>query len=223
MGSSPHISIHEREKEISNMEAYRSYTISYAYHALTILLSLLFLSNFHTTLASTPSTTTKNYKTYIKTACKSTTYPTECNNDLLPFASKIEANPQKLCNTALSVSLIAAKNCSSTISKLSKNQGLTKSEVAISKDCIANVKDSIDQLNQSLSAMEQLGSSNVMAQIDDIKTWVSAALTDETTCTDGFAGMTVSNTVKNTISNSILSVSKRISNALALINRFYPN
>ena len=71
--------------------------------------------------------------------------------------------------------------------------------------------------------MEQLGSSNVMAQIDDIKTWVSAALTDETTCTDGFAGMTVSNTVKNTISNSILSVSKRISNALALINRFYPN
>ena len=207
------------------MEAYRSYTISYAYHALTILLSLLFLSNFHTTLASTPSTTTENYKTYIKTACKSTTYPTECNNDLLPFASKIEANPQKLCNTALSVSLKAAKNCSSTISKLSKNQGLTKSEVAIIKDCIANVKDSIDQLNQSLSAMEQLGSSNVMAQIDDIKTWVSAAsaLTDETTCTDGFAGMTVSNTVKNTISNSILSVSKRISNALAPINRFYPN
>ena len=97
--------------------------------------------------------------------------------------------------------------------------------MAIIKDCIAKVKDSIDQLNQSLSAMEQLGSSNVMAQIDDIKTWVSAAsaLTDETTCTDGFAGMTVSNTVKNTISNSILSVSKRISNALALINRFYSN
>ncbi|XP_075648091.1 pectinesterase inhibitor 4-like [Castanea sativa] len=205
------------------MEAYRPYTISYAYHALTILVSLLFLSNFHTTLASTPSTTTENYKTYIKTACHSTTYPTEYNNDLLPFASKIEANPQKLCKSALSVSLKAAKNCSSTISKLSKNQGLTKSEVAIIKDCIVNVKDSIDQLNQSLSAMEKLGSSNVKAQIDNIKTWVSAALTDETTCTDGFAGMTVSNTVKNTISNSILSVSKRISNALALINRFYPN
>lgn len=197
------------------------YTTSY--HALPILLTLLFLSNFHTSLASTSSTTTEKYKTYIKTACNSTTYPKECNNALLPFASKIKANPQKLCNTALSISIKAAKNCSSTISKLSKNQGLTKSEVAIIKDCIVNVKDSTDQLNQSLSAMEKLGSSNVKAQIDNIKTWVSAALTDETTCTDGFAGMTVSNTVKNTISNSILSVSKRISNALALINRFYPN
>ena len=195
------------------------YTTSY--HALTILLTLLFLSNFHTSLASTSSTTTEKYKTYIKTACNSTTYPKECNNALLPFASKIKANPQKLCNTGLSISIKAAKNCSSTISKLSKNKGLTHSEVAIIKDCIENIKDSIDELKQSLNEMGHLGRSNVKAQIYDIKTWVSAALTDENTCTDGFDGVSVSKTVKNTIRKSILSVATPTSNALSLISILY--
>ena len=180
-----------------------------------------FLSNFHTSLASTSSTTTEKYKTYIKTACNSTTYPKECNNALLPFASKIKANPQKLCNTGLSISIKAAKNCSSTISKLSKNKGFTHSEVAIIKDCIENIKDSIDELKQSLNEMGHLGRSNVKAQIYDIKNWVSAALTDENTCTDGFDGMSVSKTVKNTIRKSILTVATPTSNALSLINSLH--
>ena len=59
------------------------------------------------------------------------------------------------------------------------------------------------------------------AQIYDIKTWVSAALTDENTCTDGFDGVSVSKTVKNTIRKSILSVATPTSNALSLISILY--
>ena len=196
-----------------------AYTISY--HALTILLTLLFISNFHTTLASTSTTTTEYYNTYVKTACNSTTYPKECVKDLYPLASKIKANPQNLCSTALSISITAAKNSSSTISKLSKDKGLTKIEVAIIKDCIVNIKDSIDQLKQSLNVMDHLGSSNLKSQINDIITWVSAALTDENTCTDGFDGQSVNKTVKDTITKSILSVVWPTSNALSLIHNHY--
>uniref|UniRef100_A0A2N9HSX4 Pectinesterase inhibitor domain-containing protein n=1 Tax=Fagus sylvatica TaxID=28930 RepID=A0A2N9HSX4_FAGSY len=198
-----------------------AYTTSY--HALiTILITLLFISNFHTTLASTSSTTTTEYyNSYVKTACNSTTYPKECNKALYPLASKIKANPQKLCSNALSISIKAAKNSSSTISKLSKSKGLTQIEVGIIKDCIENIKDSIDELKQSLNELGHLGSSNARFQIYDIQTWVSAAITDEYTCTDGFDGQSVSKTVKNTIRKSILSVARPTSNALSLINNHY--
>ena len=93
--------------------------------------------------------------------------------------------------------------------------------MAIIKDCIENIKDSIDELKQSLNEMGHLGRSNVKAQIYDIRTWVSAALTDENTCTDGFDGVSVSKTVKNTIRKSILSVATPTSNALSLISILY--
>ncbi|KAG2711096.1 hypothetical protein I3760_04G061200 [Carya illinoinensis] len=202
------------------MEAYSTLTI-------LILMNLLFLiSNIPTTLAATSassSVSTKSYTTYIQTACNSTTYPLVCYSSLSPYASKIKGNPQKLCITALSVAAKAARNASSTISKLSKQKGLTRSEAAVIKDCIENVKDSIDELKQSLNEMGHLGAggSDVQFQISNIKTWVSAAITDVSTCTDGLEEQKVSATVKNKITRSILNVDRPTSNALSLINSHY--
>lgn len=194
---------------------------------LKIVLTFLFLSNLHTTLAATTTTTTtttsstKKYTSYIKTACSSTTYPKLCYNSLSPYASKIKANPQKLCNAALTVAIKAARNASSTISGLSKQKGLTQNEVGIIQDCIENIRDAIDELKQSINEMGNLGASDVKLQIDDIKTWVSAAITDEDTCTDGFDEQKVSTDVKNKIRKSILSVAMPTSNALSIIDSLY--
>ncbi|KAF5480272.1 hypothetical protein F2P56_001035 [Juglans regia] len=189
-------------------------------YTLTILFMnlLLVLSNIHTTLAAV---STKNYKTHIKTVCSSTTYPQVCYGSLSPYASKIKANPQKLCNTALSVAIKAARSASSTISKLSKKKGLTRSEAAVIKDCVENIKDTVDELKHSLKEMGNLGGSDVQVKIDNIKTWVSAAITDEGTCTDGFSGQRVSTTLRNKIRVIILNVARPTSNALSLINTLY--
>ncbi|XP_041007852.1 pectinesterase inhibitor 4-like [Juglans microcarpa x Juglans regia] len=206
------------------MEAYSSTTLT-----ILILLNLLFLvSNIPTTLAATSSASnsvsTISYKTYIQTACNSTTYPRVCYSSLSPYASTIKGHPQKLCKTALSVAAKAARNASSTISNLSKLMALTRSEAAVIKDCIENVKDSIDELKQSLNEMGHLGAcgSDCQLQISNIKTWVSAAITDESTCTDGLEEQKVSATVKNKISSSILNVARPTSNALSLFNSHYP-
>jgi pectinesterase inhibitor-like protein len=204
------------------METYYTMRNPISCRLLSILVTFLSLSILHTTLAATTTaSSTKKYTSYIASACSSTTYPKVCYNSLIPYASKIKANPQRLCNTALSVALKAARNASSTISAVSKQKGLTQSEAGIVKDCIENIRDSIDELKQSLNEMGNLGKSDVKLQIDDIKTWVSAAITDEGTCTDGFAERKVSAKVESKIRKSILNVAMPTSNALSIINTLY--
>ncbi|KAF8044273.1 hypothetical protein BT93_A2307 [Corymbia citriodora subsp. variegata] len=53
--------------------------------------------------------------------------------------------------------------------------------------------------------------------IGDVQTWVSAALTDEDTCSDGFAGKEMDGKVKTVVRARIVTLSHLTSNALASI------
>ncbi|KAL6131871.1 hypothetical protein ACLB2K_070244 [Fragaria x ananassa] len=145
---------------------------------------LLFILFINTTTAT--SSSSRTYKTYVKTACNSTTYPQICYKSLSSYATSIKSNPQKLCSYALSVTLKAAKTSASTVSKLAKKKGITKVEAGVVGACIETIKDSVDELKQSVTAMKNLGGADIQYQLDNIKTWVSASLTDEDTCTDAF-------------------------------------
>ncbi|XP_050252670.1 pectinesterase inhibitor 4-like [Quercus robur] len=187
-------------------------------HLLMInLFSLLFISLLHNALATT-SYSNQTYGAYITKACNSTTYPRECYKSLLPYAFKIKANPQKLRKVSLSVTLNAVHNASSMVSKLLKQNGLTHIEAATIKDCIVNIKDSIDELKQSLGEMNLLSGLDKEFHIANIKTWLSAALTDENTCMDGFEGEVIGIIVKQKITNIVLKIARLTSNSLSLIN-----
>lgn len=88
------------------------------------------------------------------------------------------------------------------------------------KDCIEELSDSVDELRNSIGEMSQLRGSNFNQVINDIQTWVSAALTDENTCTDGFAGKTMNGKLKIAVNGRIVNVAQLTSNALALINKY---
>ncbi|KAG7980705.1 hypothetical protein I3843_05G196600 [Carya illinoinensis] len=126
-------------------------------HVLMGLLSLLFvISTLHmTALATTsPSNNIHPYENYIKTSCNSTTYPALCYKSLSPYAFKIKENPHHLCKTALSRTLKAARNASSTVKRLSRQMaGLTRLEAAVIKDCIVNMENSLDELKQYIKSV----------------------------------------------------------------------
>ena len=67
------------------------------------------------TIIPSKSNYTQTFKNYIKTSCNFTTYPSICYKTLSPYATKIEADPLKLCNVippfslAISRALITAK------------------------------------------------------------------------------------------------------------------
>ncbi|OAY57573.1 pectinesterase inhibitor 4 [Manihot esculenta] len=189
---------------------------------------LLFISNLENSSAAITSPTTTNttkissstYKKYLKSACNSTTYPKLCYSSLSRYYSTIKTNDQTLCTTALNVSLQAASKTSSLAAALSKKRGLSHIEAEVVQDCVYEMRDSIDELNQSLDALGSLefNSSYVRFQISNVKTWVSAAITDEDTCVDEIDDDEVSSSVKQKIRKSILNVAMVTSNALALIN-----
>ena len=80
------------------------------------------------------------------------------------------------------------------------------------------VGDSVDELKQSMEAMEHRGKFGVGFQLNSIQTWVSAALTDDSTCMDGFSGDSMNGDVKTAVRSHVLNVAHPTSNALAFIN-----
>ncbi|KAH7537884.1 21 kDa protein [Ziziphus jujuba] len=186
----------------------------------TFLLLDIFISlSMHSTSAARnplPKTNTD----FIKTSCTVTSYPKLCFTSLSAHANAIQASPQLLAGTALNVTLSSAKSTSNLMVLLSRSQGINPREVAAMKDCIEELSDSVDELGKSINEMGQLKGTNFNLVINDIQTWVSAALTDESTCTDGFAGKSMNGNLKITVKDRIVNVAQLTSNALALINKF---
>ncbi|CAN1267180.1 21 kDa protein [Linum perenne] len=172
--------------------------------AATAAVILLILS----TTAARPISPSAAATNFIRTSCTATTYPDLCFTSLSTHAAKIQSSPKLLAATSLHVTLTAAKSTSATISTLSRaHVGLTPREAAAMKDCVEELRRSIDEMEDSKMAFEMM--------ISDVQTWVSAALTDESTCVDGFSGE-----VREVVRGKVERVVHLTSNGLALVNRY---
>ncbi|XP_027355011.1 21 kDa protein-like [Abrus precatorius] len=196
-------------------------------HLITSLL-LILASSFTAHSANNANGTETPYQeastVFIRTSCNSTTYPRLCYSSLVKHADLIQTNRVLLTGTALNVTLASAKMTSAMISALAKSRGLKPREVAAMKDCVEELSDSVDELRRSIGEMGRLGPSNFELIMSDVQTWVSAALTDESTCTDGFQESAIATSadsadVKTTVRGRIVVVAQLTSNALALINQ----
>lgn len=126
--------------------------------------------------------------------------------------------------TALSVSIDKARAAYTFVTKLGKLKGLKSREYKAIKDCVDEMGDSVDRLSQSVQELKRLGgkskSEDFLWHMSNVQTWVSAALTDENTCLDGFAGKALNGKIKASIRHWVVNVAQVTSNALALCNRF---
>ena len=192
-----------------------------------VLVSLVFISTLlHAASASTSTATTNSlntYKNFIKNECNSTTYPKVCYKFLSPYASQIKTNGLTLTKVAVNVTLKVAKSAYTTLTKLSKSKGsLTRAEKEVIADCKENVDETVYQLEQSVDGLAHLNgtaTSDEKFLWDTIKTWMSAAITDEYTCTDEFDEMKVRPSLQKKIKTSVSNVAWMNSNALYLVNR----
>ncbi|KAK9063255.1 hypothetical protein SSX86_017125 [Deinandra increscens subsp. villosa] len=178
-----------------------------------ILIVTLLLLAFSINLTTCKKTNVE----FIKTSCGFTTYPTLCFNSLSARAGAIQTSPKLLAQTALSVTLDTTRTTSSSMVKLSEKHGMTPLEVAAMKDCVELLSDSVYELQKSLEEMVRPGAKDSRLVMSDIQTWVSSALTDENTCTEGFNG---DSKMKSVVRGKIVNVAHLTSNALALINTY---
>ncbi|KAH6809612.1 hypothetical protein C2S51_027395 [Perilla frutescens var. frutescens] len=188
-------------------------------HFVTVVLTLFALisHNINPTSAASKSASTN----FIKKSCNTTTYSSLCIKTLAPYASSVGTSPLKLCNAALKAAVQATTNCSATVTKVSKQKGIGRPEALAIKDCIGDLKDAVNELKQTLTAMGHLRDADKEFQWANAKTYASAAITDAETCVDGFLGRKVNPAVKKKIKSCVWGSEKHISNALALINHLY--
>nr|XP_043631683.1 pectinesterase inhibitor 7-like [Erigeron canadensis] len=153
---------------------------------------------------------------FIKASCDTTRYADLCFKTLSPYADTIQKNPMELANVALTVCLKSAKSTSKSVRQLSKGRDLTTRDGQAIADCLENMSDSVDEMKKSMVALKGLDGPDFMEKMGNVKTWVSAAMTDEDTCMDGVEE-NFGNKMKETIRGYIVSVAELTSIALSLI------
>ncbi|XP_021285823.1 21 kDa protein-like [Herrania umbratica] len=189
-------------------------------HSFKFLLILLAINSYINFSSAGRQIAPLSSTEFIRTSCSSTTYPKLCFETLSTHASLIQTSPQLLAHAALNVTLSTAKSTSAMMVTLSRSHGLKPRVAEAMQDCVEELSDTIDELRKSISEMGQIKGSNFGLMINDVQTWVSAALTDESTCSDGFQGNNMNGNVKTDVRTKILRIAHLTSNALALINSY---
>ncbi|XP_002510935.2 21 kDa protein [Ricinus communis] len=184
---------------------------------LLILLAISFHINSSSAGRNLAQTTSTEF---IRTSCSTTTYPRLCYSSLKIHASKIQTSPMLLANAALNVTLASTRSTSTMMQKLSKSHGMKPREVSAMQDCMDELTDSVDELRKSIDELGKAQGSNFGLMMNDVQTWVSAALTDESTCSDGFAGSTMNGELKTLVRQQIVKIAHLTSNALSLVNSY---
>lgn len=189
--------------------------VSYSIYTLAsnILLIILLFTYTINSISALEKTNTE----FIRTSCSLTTYATLCFNSLSTWSGAIQTSPKLLSQTALSITLDTTRTTSLAMIKLSQVHGMAPQEVAAMKDCIELLSDAVYELKKSLEEMSQPGSKDFRLVKSDIQTWVSSALTDEDTCSEGFVN---DPKMKSVVRGKIVNVAHLTSNALALINNY---
>ncbi|XP_061365531.1 pectinesterase inhibitor 6-like [Gastrolobium bilobum] len=153
----------------------------------------------------------------VRDACSVTRYQDLCIHSLAHFSNTAGRSPSKWARAGVSVTIGEVKNVLTYVTKLKRNGSMKgRNRVALS-DCVETFGDALDELHRSLGVLRRLSKSTFSTQMGDLNTWISAALTDEDTCLDGFQGKT-QRQIK-LLQNRVQNVSYITSNALALVNK----
>lgn len=157
---------------------------------------------------------------YVQDVCSVTQYRDLCIRSLSPFSNTAKRNPTTWARAGVSVTIGEAKSVANYLTKLRKRNSVGgRSKVAV-LDCIELIQDTLDNLHKSLGVLRRLDAQTFDSQISDVTTWMSAALTNEDTCLDGFSdGQNQKGRQIKVLQNRVTSVSHVTSNALALVNK----
>ncbi|GAA0146102.1 hypothetical protein Leryth_009197 [Lithospermum erythrorhizon] len=180
---------------------------------------LLFLFTISISLASSLPCSTPNkhknkneQKDLVYSSCANASYPNLCIQTLSSYSGKANT-PSDLAKAAVGVSLAKARNVSESLETL---KGHTKREINTLNDCMEQVGDSVYDLKKTLNELQHLRRDSFEWQMSNAQTWVSAALTNQDSCVDGFKEIDWK--VRADLKKKISIVAKVTSNALYLIN-----
>ncbi|KAL6335381.1 hypothetical protein AAG906_029624 [Vitis piasezkii] len=156
----------------------------------------------------------------LKSACSSTRYPDLCYSAIatVPGASKKVTSQKDVIAVSLNITVTAVEHNYFTIEKLLDFKNLTKREKAALHDCLETIDETLDELHVAMDDLDEYPDKKSLTQhADDLKTLMSAAMTNQETCLDGFSHDDADKHVREVLLKGQRHVEHMCSNALAMI------
>ncbi|EEF49914.1 putative pectinesterase/pectinesterase inhibitor 22 [Ricinus communis] len=159
-------------------------------------------------------------QTLIMQACTGVGNQDSClSNMLAELGKKGTRNATSVLSAAMQASLNEARLAIDTITKFNALSVSYREQLAI-EDCKELLDFSVSELAWSLAEMEKIraGDNNV-AYEGNLKAWLSAALSNQDTCLEGFEG--TDRHLENFVKGSLKQVTQLIGNVLALYTQLH--
>ncbi|GLU14161.1 hypothetical protein SLE2022_307470 [Rubroshorea leprosula] len=155
----------------------------------------------------------------IKASCSSTLYRDYCFSTITAAAPTKKLKSQKdVIEASLNITTNAVEKNYFQIEKLLSHKGLTKREKGALHDCLETIDDTLDELREAREDLEKYPKLKSLTQhADDLKTLMSAAMTNQETCLDGFSHGDADRHVRQALLHGQEHVEKMCSIALAMI------
>ncbi|KAJ6818208.1 putative 21 kDa protein-like [Iris pallida] len=162
---------------------------------------------------------------FIRTSCNSTLYPSLCFASLSPYANAVGGSPVRLAHLAVNVTRGHARALSAHVSALRRAPPwgrMSTREWAALQDCAETLGDAVDLAWRSALELGQVDRSPSGPEtgwhVFNVQTWMSGAMTNEQTCTDGFDAVVAGSAMKTDVCGRVSRLKQYTSNALALVN-----
>ena len=151
--------------------------------------------------------------TSIKAVCDVTLYKDTCYSSLAPLANSSQFEPEDIFKLSMKVAITELSKASQYFSKNGIFKGeIDKMSIAVLENCRELLSLAIDHLNSSLSSSSEV---SVIQAVDDLRTWLSAAGTNQQTCIDGFEEL--KGDIETSVQDHLKYSSELTSNSLAII------
>lgn len=165
----------------------------------------------------------------IRAVCQVTLYPDSCSSSISSAApdrnassSSSNAAPQQIFVTSLKVALHELLNLSSSSYFNSSNATINEYPMVqtSSRNCRYLLLDAIDHVNISILSVTRKHKNYNAVMINDLRTWLSTAITDQDTCIEGMAECGANYPVEE-LRMAMQNSREYTSNSLAIISNLF--
>ncbi|KAK4774597.1 hypothetical protein SAY86_009532 [Trapa natans] len=190
-------------------------------YALSTLLLLLVGAVIVLSFRSSGSSHSEHHA-LIRSTCSSTLYPDLCFSSVASSTdpSREMKTAKDVIRTGLEHTVLSTqKNYFTFKKKLAARSLLRARQATALYDCLEMVAQTLHELNATLHDLIACpnGSRSIARVIDDMKTYLSAAMTNQDSCLDGFSHSSAEKKLRETLKAGQTYVFQLCSNALAMI------
>ncbi|KAA3489213.1 pectinesterase-like [Gossypium australe] len=157
----------------------------------------------------------------VKSACSGTFYPDLCFSAVttVPAGTAKKVRSQRdVIELSLNITTTAVEHNYFKIKKLLARKDLTTREKTALHDCLETIDETLDELHEAVEDLHEYPNKKSLTQhADDLKTLMSAAMTNQETCLDGFSHEGADKKIREVLIDGEKYVEKMCSNALAMI------